>query len=62
MPKSTTRAVAKYNRKNTKSYLLRINRKTEPELLHHLENIPNKCGYIKQLINADIHKQNGGPK
>ena len=48
-------AVRKYNEKNTKSVMLRLNKKTDADIIQQLENAPSKMGYIKNLIRADIH-------
>jgi hypothetical protein len=48
---------AEYNKNNTVRLEIKINRNTEAEILEHLEQIPNKSGYIKQLIIEDIAKK-----
>lgn len=53
------RAIDKYNKANTKSMALRFNLKTDADILEKLDNVPSKLGYIKQLIRADIEKDNG---
>ena len=53
------RARDKYNKANTKSMALRFNLKTDADILEKLDNVPSKLGYIKQLIRADIGKDNG---
>lgn len=50
------RAVAKYDAENTKSFLLKLNKKTDADIIAFLENQPNKMGYIKQLIRDDMQK------
>lgn len=50
------RAVAKYDAENTKSFLLKLNKKTDADIIAFLENQPNKMGYIKNLIRDDMHK------
>ena len=49
-------SIQKYQNKAIKQFLLKINRFTEPELLEWLESQPNKQGYIKELILADMEK------
>ena len=44
----------RYNKQHMKNVTFSFNRKTEQELLDKLDNVPNKSGYIKQLIRADI--------
>lgn len=50
------RAVAKYDAENTKSFLLKLNKKTDADIIAFLENQPNKMGYIKKLIRDDMQK------
>ena len=47
----------KYDSKNTERIYLKLNKKTEADILAHLENLENKQGYIKQLIRNDINKK-----
>lgn len=44
----------KYNKKNTKIYLVRLNKQTNKQLIEHMEKQPNKQGYIKSLIGQDM--------
>lgn len=46
-----------YEKKNVVQVLVKINKNTENEILKHLEQQPNKQGYIKQLILEDIEKK-----
>ena len=50
------RAVAKYDATNTKSFLLKLNKKTDADIIAHLEQQPNKLAYLKKLIRDDIQK------
>ena len=50
------RASAKYKAKYQRRWLIGVNRRTEPDLLEHLESLPNVQGYIKGLIRADMSK------
>lgn len=50
------RAVAKYDAENTKSFLLKLNKKTDADIIAFLENQPNKMGYIKHLIRNNMQK------
>lgn len=50
------RAVAKYDRENTKSYLLKLNKKTDADIIEFLEQQPNKLAYLKNLIRDDLKK------
>lgn len=46
----------RYIQKAMRQFMVKINRFTEPELLEWLESQPNKQGYIKELILADMEK------
>ena len=50
------RAVAKYDAANTKSHLLKLNLKTDADIIAHLDQQPNKLAYLKKLIRDDIQK------
>lgn len=44
----------KYDKENMVKVNVSFNRKTEPELVARIEAEPNKAGYIKDLIRADM--------
>ena len=46
-----------YEKENIRQIRLKINRKTEPELLEWIEKKENIQGYIKQLIREDMENQ-----
>lgn len=48
------RAVAKYDAKNTKTFAIKLNRKTDADLLAKLESVGSVQGYLKELIRKDI--------
>lgn len=50
------RANAKYDAANTVKYTIKINRKINPEIIAKMDSVPNKQEYLKQLILADIAK------
>ena len=50
------RASAKYDKENTKQIILKLNLKTDAEILQKLESVPNRQGYIKELIRQDMKK------
>lgn len=54
---SLKKAVAKYDSLNTKQIKLKLNLKTDRDIIEQLEKQGNKQGYIKQLIRADISKE-----
>ena len=47
-----------YDKKHTKQIKLKLNLRTDADILEQLESLPNKQGYIKSLIRKDI-QQNG---
>ena len=51
---SQSKAQAKYDAKNTKQIVLKLNLKTDADILEQLEKVGNKQGYIKELIRKDI--------
>lgn len=48
------RATRRYDAANTIQLGLKLNRKTDADILERLEREPNKQGYIKALIRADM--------
>lgn len=45
---------AKYDANNTKKYMLKLNLKTDADIMECLDEVDNKQGYIKQLIRDDM--------
>ena len=54
--KSQSRASNKYNKENTKTYLIRFNKLSDADLIRWLDRQQNKNGYIRNLILKDILK------
>lgn len=50
------KAVAKYDKANTKQVKMKLNVNTDKDILRKLSEVGNVQGYIKALIRADIHK------
>ena len=50
------KASQKYNQNNTKIINLRLNNKTDADVIEWLEKQDNKAGYIKRLIREDMAK------
>lgn len=46
----------KYDQTHTKQVKLKLNRKTDKDILDKLDSVGSKQTYIKQLIRADIEK------
>lgn len=56
MKESTKRAIAKYDAANTVQLKLKLNKKTDADILARLKRSGNMQGYIKELIRADMKK------
>ena len=55
--KAQLRAQAKYDKDNTVQIKLKLNKRTDSDILEILNSVSNKQGYIKELIRIDrIHK------
>ena len=46
----------KYRKENIKGISLQLNLNTDQDIIKKLDEVPNKQGYIKSLIRADISK------
>jgi multidrug efflux pump subunit AcrB len=55
--KAQIKASNKYDKENTKSVLLKLNKKTDADIIEMLDAVPSKMGYIKDLIRQDIEVQ-----
>lgn len=55
-------AVNKYIKENQRLFRVKVNRRTEPELLDWLQGKENVQGYVKQLIIQDMHLEGLGAK
>jgi hypothetical protein len=51
------KASAKYDRNNTVRVALKLNKRTDADIINRLAQQPNKQGYIKTLIRADIENR-----
>lgn len=49
-------AQQRYDKKNTVQIKMKLNKKTDEDILKKLDSVPNKQGYIKNLIRQDISK------
>ncbi len=52
--KAQVKASNKYDKENTRQISVRLNKKTDADILEHLETVESKQGYIKELIRRDI--------
>lgn len=55
-PDSNLRAITKFNKEQTVSVNVRLNKNTDADIIAKLETVGSKMGYIKALICADIEK------
>lgn len=53
---SQRKAIAKYDRENTTQFKVKLNNKTDQDIIDHLRKQENKQGYIKRLIRDDMKK------
>lgn len=53
---SRLRANSKYDKANTKSFIIKLNLKTDADVIERLERVENRQGYIKSLIRRDMGK------
>ena len=52
--KSEIKAATKYNAANTKLLQIRLNFKTDADIIAHIETVSSKMGYVKNLIREDM--------
>lgn len=50
------KAGRKYDREHTRQIHLKLNRRTDGDVLEKLDSVPSKQGYIKELIREDIER------
>lgn len=58
MTPAQKRAKEKYDRNNTVQIKLKLNLKTDKDIVEALKRSGNKQGYIKRLIREDLQKNN----
>lgn len=56
MSEAQKKASAKYDRSHTRQIMLKLNLKTDSDILAKLESVKNKQGYVKNLIRNDLKK------
>lgn len=56
MANKATIRQARYDEKNTRIVKMKLNLKTDRDILEKLDSEPNKQGYIKKVIREDIKK------
>ena len=50
----SSKAAALWDRNNTVQYKMKLQRRTDADIIALFETLENKQGYIKQLIRADL--------
>lgn len=50
------RAIRKYDRKNTRVFCFKFNKRTDADIIERLNTVSSKQGYVKMLIRDDIKK------
>ena len=56
-PAYQIKSVAKYDKEHTKLVVIKLNKKTDADILDQLSKVESKQGYIKGLIRQDIKNQ-----
>lgn len=54
---STLKAIDKYDKQNTKQVKMKLNRKTDADIIEYLEKQENVQGLLKELIRKEIEKK-----
>lgn len=49
------KAQERYDAKSTVQVKMKLNIKTDADIIRKLESVPNKQGFIKELIRSTIH-------
>ncbi len=49
----------KYDQNNTTCFSLKLNKKTDADIIEYLNNVENKQGTIKKLIRDEIERSQG---
>lgn len=50
-------ACTKWQKENTKTILIRLNIRTDKDIIQQLDTVKSKQGYIKELIREDMDKK-----
>ena len=53
---SRSKASSKYNREKTISFTIRLNKKTDADIITALESVTNRNALIKKLLRQEIEK------
>ena len=55
--KAHNKATDRYDRANVVRLVMKLNKKTDADILEYLSGLDNKQGYIKKIIRRDIAEQ-----
>ena len=58
--KAQVRASAKYDKANTKQFVIKLNKIYDADIMEKLATVENRQGYIKELILADMKRIKSG--
>ena len=50
-------AKKRWDKENTTTVSLKLNHKTDADIIHKFEKVPNRQGYVKSAIRRDIAKE-----
>ena len=50
-------ATARYREKYIRRWVVCVNRRTEADVLEYLEGVENVSGYVKELVRADMRRE-----
>lgn len=54
--KNYIQSINKYNKEKMKLYSVRFHKENQRDIIEHLDNQPNKAGYIARLIREDMER------
>lgn len=55
--KNYIQSINKYNKEKMKLYSVRFHKENQRDIIEHLDNQPNKAGYIARLIREDMERR-----
>lgn len=58
--KAQREANARYDKENTKQFKVKLNKRTDEDILNQLRRLTTFQGYIKELIRKDMEKHQSG--
>ena len=53
------KAQRRYDARNTRQVHIKLNLRTDKDVLDKLDEVPSKQGYIKRLIREDLERKEG---